>query len=340
VVDAGLKKRSQYIMPKKIIGVDLGVSEVKFAVLSDSHIEKTVRVQTPENLIRNGMPVSPEAMAAFLKEAAAKHGLRGRTWALSLSPAQSFTRCVTVPRMNVEQLELNLPYEFRDYITQGKEKYQYDYAVLQNREGKDGADMDLMACAALKSTLSELQATFRQAGMRLKRIVPEEFAYRNLIRQTCPEGDYPICLVDLGHSSTRIHIFKGERFDVTRIIDMGGAYQDSVIGDFLGMDVFPAHARKQANQDGILEAEVSLELYRSIALEIMRAINFYNYDSQEAMKKLNVMGGGALNQYLLRELEDGLDLEIKNAAELLPKGRAVEKDTLCLFAAAIGAAWQ
>jgi len=329
-------------MPKKIIGVDLGVSEVKFAVLSDSYIEKIVRVQTPENLIRDGMPVSPEAMASFLKEAAAEHGLRGGVWALSLSPAQSYTRCVTVPRMTVEQLELNLPYEFRDYITQGKEKYQYDYAVLSSREGQDGAgdEMDLMACTALKSTLIELQAAFRQGGTRLKRIVPEEFAYRNLIRQTCVQGQHPICLVDLGHSSTRIHIFKGERFDVTRIIDMGGAYQDTVIGELLSVDPFLARTKKQANQDGILEAEGCLELYRSIALEIMRAINFYNYDSQEAMEKLYVMGGGALNQYLLRELEAGLDLEIRNAAELLPKDGAVDKDTLCLFAAAVGAAWQ
>ncbi len=329
-------------MPKKIIGVDLGVSEVKFAVLSDSSIDKIVRVQTPEGLVRDGMPVSPEAMASFLKETAAKHGLRSRTWALSLSPAQSFTRCITVPRMTVEQLELNLPYEFRDYITQGKEKYQYDYAVLENREGIDGAagEMDLMACAALKSTLLELQSTFRQAGMRLRRIVPEEFAYRNLIRQTCPEGDYPVCLIDLGHSSTRIHIFRGERFEVTRIIDMGGAHQDTVIADFWGEELFLAHTKKQANYNGILEEEISLDLYRSIALEIMRAINFYNYDSQEALEKLYIMGGGVLNQYLLRELEDNLDLEIKNAAELLPRNKAGDEDALCLFAAAVGAAWQ
>jgi len=329
-------------MPKKVIGVDLGVSEVKFAVLDNSSIEKTVRVQTPDNLIRGGMPVSPEAMAAFLKETAAEHGLRSRAWALSLSPSQSFTRCVTVPRMNTEQLELNLPYEFRDYITQGKEKYQYDYALLENREGKDGAgdEMDLMACAALKSTLTDLQATFRQAGMRLKTIVPEEFAYRNLIRHANPGENSPVCLIDLGHSTTRIHIFRGERFEVTRIIDMGGSYQDNTIGELLGVDAFLARTKKQANQEGILETEECLEFYRSIALEIMRAINFYNYDSQSAMEKLYIMGGGALNKYLLRELESGLDLEIKNAAELLPKSRAVEKDTLCLFAAAAGAAWQ
>jgi len=244
--------------------------------------------------------------------------------------------------MNVEQLELNLPYEFRDYITQGKEKYQYDYAVLQNREGEDGAEgeMDLMACAALKSALMELQSAFRQAGMQLREIVPEEFAYRNLIRQTCPGENRTICLIDLGHSSTRIHIFKGERFEVTRIIDTGGAYQDTVIGDLLSVDPFLAHTKKQANQDGILEAEECLELYRSIALEIMRAVNFYNYDSQAALEEIYVMGGGALNPYLLRELTAGLDLEIKSAAELLPKDRAVEEDTLCLFAAAVGAAWQ
>ncbi len=329
-------------MPKKTIGVDLGVSEVKFAALSGSTIEKTVHIQTPENLIRDGIPASPEALAVFFKETAARNGLHSDAWALSLSPAQSFTRCVTLPRMNVEQLELNLPYEFRDYITQGKEKYRYDYAVLETRVGADGngGEMDLMACAALKSTLTQLQAMFRQAGMRLKRILPEEFAYRNLIRQMRREGDEPICLIDLGHTSTRVHIFKGERFEVTRIIDTGGAQQDTTIAELLGVDAFLAHTKKQANQDGILESEACLELYRSIALEIMRAINFYNYDSQAALERIYVMGGGVLNRYLLTELESVLGMEIKNAAELLPKNRGVEKDTLCLFAAAVGAAWQ
>jgi len=325
-----------------MIGVDLGVSEVKFAVLSGGTVEKTVHVQTPENLIRNGLPVSPEAMAAFLKKTAAEHGLRGGNWALSLSPSQSFTRCITVPRMNIEQLDLNLPYEFRDYITQGKEKYQYDYAVLETRQGQDGAgdEMDLMACAALKDTLLQLQASFRQAGFRLKRIIPEEFAYRNLFRQMRPGETDPVCLIDLGHSSTRIHIFRGERFEVTRIIDMGGAYQDGVIAELLGTDPFLAHTRKQANQDGVLEEEACLEVYRSIALEVMRAINFYNYDSQANLEQIYVMGGGVLNPHLIHELESTLGQEIKNAAELLPKNRSAGRDALCLYAAAVGAAWQ
>ncbi len=329
-------------MPKKMIGVDLGVSEVKFAVLSGDSLVKTVHVQTPENLIRNGLPASPEAMAAFFKQTAPRHGLRGRAWALSLSPAQSFTRCVTVPRMNVEQLEMNLPYEFRDYITLGKEKYHYDYAVLETRPGRDGAgdEMDLMACAALKSTLIQLQTAFRRSGFRLRRIVPEEFAYRSLLRRGGPGGTEPVCLIDLGHSSTRVHIFKGERFEVTRIIDMGGAYQDSVIAELLGEDPYLAHTRKQANQDGILKADACIEVYRSIALEVMRAINFYNYDSQANLEEIYVMGGGGLNPYLLQELESTLGLEIKKAAELLPGGRAGEEDTLGLFAAAVGAAWQ
>jgi len=329
-------------MPKSFIGVDLGVSEIKFAAVSGSSIKKTVHVQTPENLVRNGMPISPEAMAAFLKQTAAEYGLRGGSWALALSPAQSFTRCITVPRMNVEQLALNLPYEFRDYITQGKEKYLYDYAVLETRKGEDGAgdEMDLMACAALKTTLIEIQTAFRQARLRLKRIIPEEFAYRNLIRQSLPASDEPVCLIDLGHNSTRIHIFKGERFEVTRILDTGGAAQDNAIAELLGADPFVAHTRKQANQDGILNEEVSQDVYRSIALDIMRAVNFYNYDSQASLERIYVMGGGVLNPFLLQELETTLGLEIKNAAELLPEDRNAEGDTLCLFAAAVGAAWQ
>jgi len=325
-------------MAKKIIGVDLGVSEVKFAVLNGSTVEKTAHVQTPENLIRGGMPVSPEAMAVFFKEAAAREGLRSGAWALALSPAQSFTRCVTVPRMNVEQLELNLPYEFRDYITQGKEKYQYDYAVLETRagEGDVGDEMDLMACAALKTTLLELQAAFRQAGLRLKRIIPEEFAYRNLFREKGVQGEEPVCLIDLGHTSTRIHIYKGERFEVTRIIDTAGAYHDGVIAELTGSDPFLAHTKKQTNQGGILKEEASLEVYRSVALEVMRAINFYNYDSRTNLETVYVMGGGALNPYLLKELETTLGLAVKDVSELLPG----DPGGACLYAAAVGAAWQ
>lgn len=331
-------------MAKKIIGVDLGVSEVKFAVLKGAFIKKAVRVQTPENLIKDGMPTSPVAMARFLKKTASKYRLRGGIWALSLSPALSFTRCVTVPKMNVKQLEMNLPYEFRDYITQGKEKYHYDYAVLETRQGQEGAadEMDLMACAALKTTLKEVQFAFRKAGIKLKRIVPEEFAYRNLLRQTGWEGDKPVCLIDFGHSSTRIHIFKGERFEVSRIIDMGGVYQDNVIAELTDSDPFVARTRKQTNQNNVLSADACMEVYRSIALEVMRAINFYNYDSQTSLEKIYIMGGGVLNPYLLYVLEETIGREIKDVAELLPKpkGRTVKKGMLCLFAAAAGAAWQ
>jgi len=321
-----------------MIGVDLGVSEVKFAVVRGNVIEKTAHVQTPEGLIRNGMPTSPEAMAAFLKEAARGYGLRGK-WALALSPTQSFTRCVTVPRMDVDQLAMNLPYEFRDYITLGKEKYQYDYAVLETRTGEDGTgdEMDLMVCAAPKAALIELQTGFRQAGLRLKRIIPEEFTYRNLIRQSLPELSEPVCLIDLAHASTRVHIFKGDRFEVTRVIDTGGAYQDAVIAESTGENPFVAHTKKQANQGGVLAEETSLDIYRSISLEVMRAVNFYNYDSQASLEQIYVMGGGALNPFLLRELEETLGLEIKNAAELLPGDT---DNTLCLFTAAAGAAWQ
>ena len=39
-----------------------------------------------------------------------------------------FLRNVTMPEMTAEQLVYNLPYEFRDYITDELKKYVFDYS--------------------------------------------------------------------------------------------------------------------------------------------------------------------------------------------------------------------
>ena len=47
-----------------------------------------------------------------------------------------------MPLMTEEQLRLNLPYEFHDYIGGEMDKYVFDYAMIQTKEGT----MDLLWC--------------------------------------------------------------------------------------------------------------------------------------------------------------------------------------------------
>ena len=84
----------------------------------------------PENLFREGRITSPDTMAEVLREALKKNHIRVQDAAMVLSDDPLYLRILNMPPMTEEQLALNLPYEFNDYITGELKDYVFDYAVL------------------------------------------------------------------------------------------------------------------------------------------------------------------------------------------------------------------
>ena len=69
-----------------------------------------------------------DAMADFLRQTASqRHPLTHA--ALVLPSTEVFTRELVMPAMTEQQLLYNLPYEFRDYLTEEKNKYFFDYSM-------------------------------------------------------------------------------------------------------------------------------------------------------------------------------------------------------------------
>ena len=259
-----------------------------------------------------------------------------------LPPALAFTRRTVLPAMTEDQLRINLPYEFRDYINQEKDKYVYDYAVLGMEYGGDGKprQMELMAAAALKSTVREYTDMFRRAGFKLVLAAPEEFAYAALIRKyearRPEEQGQERCIIDLGHAATRVHIYTGDRFEVTRAVDQGGAAVDAAIAEALNVDEHIARTHKLANHNGCLELEECRAVYRAVAVDIMRAVNFYGYNNPEsALRRAWICGGGVRNPVLLEQLRETVNLELRPIDELLPGGEGAGDLALCPAAVGI-----
>ena len=92
------------------------------------------------------------------------------------------------------QLLYNLPFEFKDYLTQEKNKYYFDYAVQDTVKDEEGnvKELQLFVCATLKSTVEEYRAMLRRAGFNLKVAMPEECAYAALtedyMQRKCARG--------------------------------------------------------------------------------------------------------------------------------------------------------
>lgn len=170
-------------MGRQLVGFDIGESTLKMVHKSGGEIRTCTVADVPDNTVKNGVIVSMDAMADFIKESARKNDIPKANASVIIPAAQIMTKNVTMPVMNVQQLMFNLPYELKDYIREEKQNYYFDYAVREIIADDEGRpyEMRLLACAVLKSVIEEYDTMFKRAGFRLRTAVPEECAYANIV---------------------------------------------------------------------------------------------------------------------------------------------------------------
>ena len=300
-----------------MIGFDIGTHEVKIVLWDGERIRKAIAVPTPEGLVDGGQIVSYTGMGDFLKETLRKNQLRARCCGVVLPSEYVYLRRLTIPAMTEEQLKVNLPYEFRDYLSRDKAGYFYDYVVNALIDGKDEepAQLDLTACAVFREIIREYRKMFRRAGLKLKTAIPVECAYANLLHLQQDEERKEYCLVDLGHTATRLYIFAGTQFETTRETEVG---------------------LKQLSAPG----KNTLELYQTISTDVRKTVNFFGFNHRESdIRDIWCCGGGAQIPQLLETISQLLNLKVHTTESLLP-AMDEKQENPAAFSAAIGVAIQ
>ena len=313
-------------MGKTCVGIDIGASEVKFAIVSDGGIRNLATGVVPENLVRDGRIVSPELAAEFLKIALKNAQINLSNCAFLLPSAVAYTRSMMMPAMSHDNLMLNLPYEFRDFITMEKDKYFYDYALLDTVTDESGkvSELEVIAATTLKETIHGYGNICRRAGVKLRTAVPEEIAYMNIINKYQQRNNIDISarefgFIDIGHTSTRLHIYKGNKHQASRVIEYGIGLLDSIIAEQNNIDEYTARAYKHTNSKGEQSSELCLNLYGNITMELTRALNFYRFNMPDSnLTDIYYCGGGSKIVPLIDRMRDELQLEILPFSELLP----------------------
>ena len=333
-------------MAKKILGIDIGYNQMKLAFCQGNRVLKTVTVPMPENLLREGKVTSPEAMAELLKNALKEHKIHTNMAALVLPNETAFVKNVEMPMMSADQLMYNLPFEFNDYITGEIKDYVFDYAVLSSEkkeqpvepkpEGENAEEgggeapktLELLAAGCRRDVLEDAQFFLRKAGMRLEIAAPEVCAFVELIRA---RKDFlskiaeELCILDMGYSSIRMLMFKGERHVATRTLETGMVNLDNVLADVYSVDVHLAHTYLLTNYENCQFREECMAAYESISVELMRALNFYRFSNRDStLSDMWLCGGGAAIAPLRDSLRDMLDIEIHGAEELVAGGESIE----------------
>ncbi len=123
-------------MAKKILGIDVGESNLKLALVSGKDVLEAVSVPMPDNMLKEGRVVSKETMGELIRDTMKENDIRVKEAAYVMTNETVFIKNVTVPNMTAKQLAYNLPFEFRDYITGEASDYLFDYATVSGAEGK------------------------------------------------------------------------------------------------------------------------------------------------------------------------------------------------------------
>ena len=352
-------------MAKTILGVDIGYDNMKLALVRGREVLETVSVPMPKNMVRDGHIVSDETMGELIRTTMRENGMRTNAAAFVIPDETVFVKNVVMPAMTEEQLDYNLPFEFRDYITGEIREYVFDYAMLSDppagrgpaqwkkagkaasgepsdEKSEEAPKMELLAVSVPKAYMEETRGMLRKAGMKLEKAAPSICSYINLIRlqqekKGSSEEEY--CILDLGYQAIRMHMYKGDRYVFTRVLDIGLSMLDEVLADAFSVDIHLAHMYLMTNYEGCQERAECETAYSSIAMELMRVLNFYRYSNPDSnITNMWLCGGGAVIKALRETIADSLDLNVYPASDLVPGGDEIGECNS--FVQAIGMAIQ
>lgn len=329
-------------MSKTVVGLDIGDSALKFAYRKGKQGMVAGAVRLPEQLVKDGRIRALAPVADCIRRLHREQRLpRNACYAVNLPESAAICRRLTLPCMTKAQLRLNLPYEFREFVAGSGENYYYDYAV----EGRipDTAQasgkLELFAAAVRKSVVAEYRELFRLCALKLQVLEPEAMIWSTLLRcspagRTAGSGA-GCCIVDMGHHMTRILFFRGSSFRCGHCVELGGADLDEAISLDRNMDVHQARLCREAAQDAVAEEEACRAVYRRIALELRRAVDYYRFsEGENPVEEVYFAGGSACIRPLCETLSRACGLPVRSVTALYPE--EVQGEMLWACAPAVG----
>lgn len=148
---------------KNCLGIEIGHYRIKIAYAEKGELKEFISERV-QGMDLTDMHVCADLIKDLLKE----YAIRCRNVVFVIRQEDVYVRRFEMPLMTEEQLRLNLPYEFHDYIGDEMDKYVFDYAMIQTKEGT----MDLLGAACTKTLSQQFEKLAKMARLKLVGLVP------------------------------------------------------------------------------------------------------------------------------------------------------------------------
>lgn len=395
-------------MGKKYLGIDIEDRFLKLVVMKDGKVLKTCLEVMPDNIVMGGRIAAFHALSDYLRDTVRRNKIRVKDVAFALPSETYYIRRVKLPKMTAAQLQINLPYEFHDYLQDDTDQYVFDYSVLS----VDEKSMELLIAALSKRQVEQYKEMCKRAGLRLCKLVPDVLAIQEIVlpsenpaayrkrlaaqeksrseeekRENRSEArekkqhlrdrkrnglsveelsaraaeearangmqpadavsatpgnaaasangmtpgnaapsesiaateekrkDYAV--LSLEYSRDRLHFFSNGAYEITRNLGVTEKQICEVIAQNEGVDIHIAQLMLDRNQNHVLEQEQVSDLLQSVATEVMRVMNFYNYNNPRNTIDAIYYYGREVDSAFLERIQSMTELPIRPLTDLL-----------------------
>lgn len=238
-----------------VLGIDIGSRKIKVAEVKaqgrDAVVTALAMVDTPEGAVDQTGVFNPDAVGAAIKQAISESGASSGAAVVSIADSASvLVRTLEVPRMNSNELKEHMQWEINRNIPFAESTVVSDFKPLGD-DDPNSANMDVVLAIAPQSAIDTVMDCLKKAGKSTYAIDVEPLGLARTLTTSYDDllHDKTVCVVEVGHKTTSINIYKNGKLLMPRQVPVGGENFTRAIADGLGVSMLEAEDLKLANAD-------------------------------------------------------------------------------------------
>ncbi len=247
-----------------VLGIDIGSQKIKVAEVraqgKDAVVSAVGIIDTPEGAVDHTGVYNSDAVGVALKQVIAESGASVPAAVVSIAgQASVLVRTLEVPRMNPTELKEHMQWEINRNIPFAESTVVSDFKPLAD-EDPSSTNMDVVMAISPQSAIDTVIACVKKAGRTAAAIDVEPLSIARSMVQSYDDAfsGQTICVVEMGHKTTSINIYRNGKLLMPRQIPVGGEMFTKAISDEYQISASEAEAMKLSEANIPANAATSL----------------------------------------------------------------------------------
>jgi len=309
-----------FFSQKKILGLDIGTSSIKFAELDSSRkgltLNRFVVVPVPAGAMNGGEIVDSAAVTQSIESGSRQLKSKIKNVAAGMWGTSVIVKKISMPKMDEQVIGEQIKWEAEQYIPFDINEISLEYHILKNLKGA-GENLEVLLVAAKQEFIFRFLEAVEGAGLKCTCMDVAGFALANCFEFNYGSTNEPTALLNIGGGVTNFVVVDKGEVIFSRDVSVGGLTYTSDLNKAMGISLPEAEALKVSASMGQEVPDDVNTIIKStndaVVDELKNSFEFFSATSGgTSVQKFYVTGGSMFIPGLVESLSSvtGIPFEV------------------------------